>query len=482
MEGDAKLNSQQQAWRNLPGMERVPSLPKKPSTDIHTKLLLENEAAWVSIANLFKECGMEKNVCYAYERALANNPMSYDALSGIGPIYRRSRKFAAALDVFLRLYKLSNGEDMLCAANIAFCYLMLDGFVESLAWYRLAARYSARIKEGKGFLWYGIGVFYERLNNLQTAEEAYASAIKIDIAFDYVMETYFRLGVAYKRRGAVQTAMECFEYLVMNQGPQHLSPSKEDVLIQIAHVHEMQSREQEAMDMLKDICQVNPRHEKALMLLSWLFYKEKNWVLSKDTLTMRLPRDSISAFSWYMIGRCEQKLERYEEAYRCYSNALKKDQVNHVYWNTIGTLYFALQQFEDALNAFKRAEEINPQYMEAIYNQGVVYEQFEGTLDMALEVYERAQEIFSDDKLSIERIDEIEGRKACEDEKERYAPPDLALRDITPNPTKTPYFMANALLGNKPTSFVFTPAEKHGIDEAFRDLNKNEDPEKTPGA
>lgn len=470
MDSDTKINLPQDGWKNLPGMERVPIMPKKTKVDIYTKLLLENEAEWISIAHLFQECNMEKYICYAYERALANNPMSKEALSSLGPLYRKKKNFVRALDVFLRLYRLSNGEDMLCAANIAFCYLMTDNFAASLTWYRVAARNAAHIKEEKGFLWYGVGVFYERVNNLQIAEEAYASAIKIDLSFEYSIETYFRLGVTYKKRGAIQTAMDCFEYLIHNIPQYYLTPSKEDVIVQIAHIHELQQRDSEAIEMLKEVCQVDVHHEKAAILLAWLFYKQNSPSAAKEVLG-RIAEDKLCAFSWYLLGRCEQKLEQYEEAYRCYHQALTKDPRNYIYWNSIGTLYFTLSQFEDAMSAFKRSKELNPQFVEAVYNLGVVYEQFESALDSAMEVYERASNQFPEDQLLIERLEDLAERRDMEDE---YYTPDIQLRDVAPNPTKTPYFLAHALLGYKPTSFVFSQQEKKEIDKIVEDLHEKD--------
>ncbi|KAI5171537.1 general transcriptional corepressor CYC8 [Nematocida sp. LUAm3] len=468
MNTDTKINLLQDSWKNLPGIERVPSLPAKMHIDIYTKLLLENEASWISIANLFKECHMEKNICYAYERALSNNPMSHEALSAIGPIYRKQKNYVRALDVFLRLYKLSNGEDVSCAANIGFCYLMLDNFTESLIWFKATARHASHIKEEKGFLWYGIGVFYERMNNLQTAEEAYASAIKMDLPFNYTMETYFRLGVTYKKRGATQTAMDCFDYLIHNLSQQSVSPSKEDVMVQIAHIHEMQGRTQEAVEVLKEICRLDTRNESAAMLLSWVYYKEGEWEASGEILKIYLHHagNKATAFTWYMIGRCEQKAENYTEAYKCYHMALMKDPMNHFYWNSIGTLYFGLLQYEDAMQAFKKAIEISSTFIEASYNLGVLYEQFESAISSAQEVYEEILSIFPGDRLTHDRLEEIEAKKEEKsqvsqgteenpDSQEEYSPPDLFLRDIMPNPTKTPYFLPHALLGHKPTTFIF---------------------------
>lgn len=474
MDSDTKINPVQESWKELPGMENVPQMPRKVSMDLYTRLLLDNEASWIAMANLFRECNMEKNICFAYEKALSNNPLSRDALAMLGPIYRRRKDFAKALDVFLRLYKLSQGEDISVAINIAYCYLMLDKFLESLAWYKMVSKNASQIKEKKGFLWYGVGVFYERMHNLQIAEEAYAASIKIDHASEYVPEVYFRLGVTYKKKGALTAAMECFEYLLHNISSKSQNPTKDDVLVQIAHANELQMRDAEAIEILKGVCQLNPRHEKASMLLAWLYYKERNWQAGRETLKVHLA-EALSAFSWYLLARIEQKLENYEDAYRCYHYALKQDSQNHIYWNSLGVLYFNLSQYEDAMRSFKEARKHNPGYVEAVYNLGVVYEQFEDALDSALEIYEEAISIFPEDRLLLERIEELEERGVGSSSDRRYVPPNTPLRDVLPNPGKTPYFLAHALLGYKPTGFIFSAAEREEIDTITGILQSREE-------
>ncbi|KAI5191115.1 general transcriptional corepressor CYC8 [Nematocida minor] len=474
MDNDTKINPAQESWKDLPGMESVPQMPRKTSMDLYTRLLLDNEASWIAMANLFRECNMEKNICFAYEKALANNPLSRDALAMLGPIYIRRREFMKALDVFLRLYKLSHGEDIQIAINIAYCYLMLDRFLESLAWYKMVSKNASQIKERKGFLWYGVGVFYERINNLQIAEEAYAASIKIDHTSEYIPEVYFRLGVTYKKKGALTAAMDCFEYLLHNISSKSHNPTKDDVLVQIAHANELHSRESEAIDILKGVTQLNPRHEKASMLLAWLYYKERNWLSARDVLKSHRP-EALSAFSWYLLARTEQKLENYEDAYRCYHYALKQDSQNHIYWNSLGVLYFNLSQFEDAMRSFKEARKHNPGYIEAVYNLGVVYEQFESALGSALEIYEEAISIFPEDRLVLERIEELEERNSGNISEEKYCAPELPLRDVLPNPGKTPYFLAHALLGYRPTGFIFSAAEKEEIENLADVLHSESD-------
>ncbi|KAI5188022.1 general transcriptional corepressor CYC8 [Nematocida homosporus] len=469
MDSDTKINFQPDSWHSLPGLERVPTPPLCEMPDIYTKLLLENEASWLSIASLFREFRMDKNVCYAYERALANNPLSREALESLGPIYRTQKQWDKALDLYLRLYKLSSGVDIDSATSIAFCYLMLDRFSESLIWFKLAAQHAAAIKKEKGFLWFGVGVFYERVNNLQIAEEAYASAIKVNLPYEYSLETYFRLGVTYKKRGAIQTAKDCFEYLLHNLPKNQTRPSKEDVLVQVAHVHDLQGRTLEAIGLLQEIVSSrsssSSSKQVAVLLLSWLYYKEGNWLGVQGTI-QELGTGELGGFTWYLLGRVEHRLENYKEAYRCYHAAIRKDGKNHLYWNSMGILYYGLGQYEDAMGAFQKARNLHPLFVEAVYNLGAVYEQFAGTLGSALEVYEGALEVFPEDKLLLERLEEVADRRASEVEGV-YLPPEVPLRDVQPNPTNTPYFLAHSLLGYRPTSFVFNTETHHADIESI---------------
>jgi tetratricopeptide (TPR) repeat protein len=62
------------------------------------------------------------------------------------------------------------------------------------------------------------------------------------------------------------------------------------------------------------------------------------------------------------------KEKRWDEAGRETEIVLRIDQNNAVAWNSLGVIFLAKEQTKDAVEAFKRALSLNPDYDEAKTN------------------------------------------------------------------------------------------------------------------
>lgn len=431
----------------LPGLETVPvrcaeRAEKTPSAKSrYTSLYLSNEKVWLILADLFNRQGNRERCIYSYERALANNPLSKKALSFLGPVYRARERYREALDIFLRLYHLSEKNEGEIESEVGYAYLMLDMLGEAREWLAEAAK-----KKRRGpFLWYAVGVMYERFNNASLSEEALTAAVKLSPSFEYLGEAYFRLGVLHKNRGSFSTALMCFDHLAKNT-PRSLA--REDIVLQMAHVYEMQEKNAEALSLLKEAMGKKEyvRSKKARILKGWIHFKKREYHMCRETLIGIEGKDKGGAFTFYLMGRCCQILEDPIFAYDCYTKAVEGDRKNAIYWNSLGILYFSLSQYEDALSSFRNAISVDERFFEGWCNLGVLYSQFQETAEDALEAYERARGLRPKDAKVLSLIDECSRISLRSGAK-------LALLDVQPNPGKTPYFTAHAMMGYKPTSF-----------------------------
>jgi general transcriptional corepressor CYC8 len=447
MRENAKPSLSLNGDEELPGLWSVPTVSTNMKEDKYSELLLRNERAWISIAKLFLSEERVPDAIYSYERALSNNPLSLKALQYLAPIYRRRGRYREALDMFLRMYKTTRESTPDVITNIAYCYLMTDQLEESYRWYRAIAESGMSLGKSRSFFWFGVGVLYERFNNLQVSEEALAAAAKINPVFEYATETYFRLGVLYKERRAFQMAMNCFKYLLNTKSTS--KPTKEDVLIQIAQIHELQEQNAEAVEILEDVLLAVPGEEKASMFLAWIYYKQRKYVSCAEALKQIHSGKGMNAFSSYMLGRCYQMQGFYKNAYDAYCEAIEEDRTNAMYLNSMGTLYFMLSQFEDALRAFKKATSLDPHFAEAWCNLAVLYEQFEETSGNALLAHEHALRLRPGDPRIIRSLQALQRRNSSECKYTSLG----TLRDIQPNPGRTPYFTAHVFLGHRPTGF-----------------------------
>lgn len=74
---------------------------------------------------------------------------------------------------------------------------------------------------------------------------------------------------------------------------------------------------------------------------------------------------------WFEKGDSLYKAERYEEAIRCYDQALKLDPRKAGAWNNKGLSISKLGRHEEAILSFKKAIELNSRYVNAWYNKAI---------------------------------------------------------------------------------------------------------------
>jgi tetratricopeptide (TPR) repeat protein len=86
---------------------------------------------------------------------------------------------------------------------------------------------------------------------------------------------------------------------------------------------------------------------------------------------------------WLERGNSLYKADRFEEAIRCYDQALKLDPRNTGAWNNKGLSLSKLGRHEEAILSFKKAIELNPKYANAWYNLAIS----EDSLDREKEAY-----------------------------------------------------------------------------------------------
>jgi tetratricopeptide (TPR) repeat protein len=86
---------------------------------------------------------------------------------------------------------------------------------------------------------------------------------------------------------------------------------------------------------------------------------------------------------------------KYDEAIKCYDEAIEIDPQSSLAWNNKGAALFSLGKYDEALQAYDRAIEIAPKYASAWNNKGsALYN--EGKYNEAIQAYDRAIDIDSE--------------------------------------------------------------------------------------
>ncbi len=76
---------------------------------------------------------------------------------------------------------------------------------------------------------------------------------------------------------------------------------------------------------------------------------------------------------WYVKGHLLLEQEKYQEAIKCYNNAISIDPSFQEALNDLGVCFDNLNLLNEALEIFDKIIEINPSYKLAFYNKGAVF-------------------------------------------------------------------------------------------------------------
>ncbi|KAH9820778.1 hypothetical protein DFH28DRAFT_884393 [Melampsora americana] len=425
---------------------------RPPTNPLLERLVKETELTWLAAGNTGETLGNYSRAVECYERALRQNPLSVPALTKAAGIYRHQENFKLAADYFSRLLKIHEGSGEIWGA-LGHCYLMIDDLQKAYTSYQQALHHFQTPKS-EPKLWYGIGILYDRYGSLEHAEEAFNSVIKMDPNFEKANEIYFRLGIIYKQQGKADLSLDCFQW-ILDKPPSPLTEI--DIWFQVGHVHEQQGHYDRAKEAYERVLDENPTHAKVLQQLGGLYCREGSSFYNPEQavaiLTRSLAADSHDAFSWYLLGRACMTIQNFNKAYESYQQAVYRDGKNPAFWCSIGVLYYAIMQYHDSLDAYSRAIRLNPYISEVWYNLGALYESCNDQMLDAIDAYQRAAQLDSNNSHINARLNDIKRHQETGAALTRPPSP----RDMSHTSANWPF--PNSLNGSSDHNFGPVPAQ-----------------------
>jgi tetratricopeptide (TPR) repeat protein len=97
-------------------------------------------------------------------------------------------------------------------------------------------------------------------------------------------------------------------------------------------------------------------------------------------------------------------MQKYNEAYNSYQQAVYRDGRNPTFWCSIGVLYYQINQYSDALDAYGRALRLNPYISEVWFDLGTLYESCENQVSDAIDAYTKALELDPNSQVIKQRL------------------------------------------------------------------------------
>jgi tetratricopeptide (TPR) repeat protein len=121
---------------------------------------------------------------------------------------------------------------------------------------------------------------------------------------------------------------------------------------------------------------------------------KEDWPGLRDWFLAWTKSEPRNEDAWYSLGEAYFRLQRYTDAIEAYRQALRIKPDFADVWNDLGNAYDDLQRYSDAIEAYRQALRINPD-LAAWYNLGLTYYSLQRYSD-AIEAYRQALRINPD--------------------------------------------------------------------------------------
>jgi tetratricopeptide (TPR) repeat protein len=123
---------------------------------------------------------------------------------------------------------------------------------------------------------------------------------------------------------------------------------------------------------------------------------QENWSAALTYFQKEKEKNPQNADVWFRLGYCYDKLDRYQEAMEPYKQAIKIKPNFVVAYVSLGFAYSKLGRHQDAIEVYKQVIRIKPDYAVAHFLLGTAYRQL-GRHQDAIEAYKQAIRIEPDD-------------------------------------------------------------------------------------
>ncbi|WUR03963.1 general transcriptional corepressor [Vairimorpha necatrix] len=242
------------------------------------------------------------------------------------------------------------------------------------------------------FLFYGLGLIYDLLENFELSREWFTLILSADVELPKVLEIMYRIGICYKKERKFTDALGVFKVL---ESFVKFDSLNDDVNLQIAHIYEITENTEMCSMILKKLMVSSKQNILAARLFNWLNFKEKNYDAIKniykchnEPVAIKLSFKSIlkeleycncdlknevfDPYILYIIGRVMAEEGKYDDALEIFLLCSRLDPAFYISYNSAGVMNFKLKRYEPAQKLFQQALVKKPYCKEALNNLKIV--------------------------------------------------------------------------------------------------------------
>lgn len=187
---------------------------------------------------------------------------------------------------------------------------------------------------------------------------------------------------------------------------------RDEVYLDLAMEYENLNNFREALKVLEEAIQYNPKNESAIYEIAFCYDQLGEYDQSIKCYSNFIDENPYSFTAWYNLGNAYLKVENYEKAIWAYDYCiLINDEFGPVYFN-LGNAYLSVNKYTKAIESFDRCIELDGDDPVALCYIGECHEQLK-QLDLARHFYERSLQLaplLPDAWLGLGIVDDLEGR------------------------------------------------------------------------
>lgn len=343
--------------------------------------------AWNSLGTALTAVERYAEAVAAFERAVELDAEYAWAYHNLGFVYEKQGAHEQAIPYYQQAIERhqTDQDSAVSWNNLGNNHRALERYEQAIKAYRRAIN----LNPGYALPWDSLGDTYRLLDRDEAAIEAYRRAIELDPTYAW---PYHNLGLVYKDQEIHEAAIPLYRQAI----ERHQTDADQAVSWNnLGNAYSALGQSQAAIEAHRQAIALNPDYAWPYNNLGYVLDQvgepEQAIPLYRQAIE-RHETDENRAVSWDNLGKALAALDRYEEAVEAHRRAIDLDGDYALPWYNLGNVYQSQERYPEAIEAYRQAIELDEGYAAPWNGLGEIYRELNQSSE-AISAYQRALEL-----------------------------------------------------------------------------------------